>query len=255
MEPVIRRDLPPGPNAAILSTLRRDIWPSQTEAEAAVRKNKYFASWDPHVLHNYLQYGLRKIPTAVYPAASSGSVTLTTTKHQESWSYLRSNFQPLIHDKARERLLSPDLDPEKEMKNLFHRAEPGIVQEYLPYIRPSVLYIFGDESPISTASAQETMISHTGVGLGGSGGTKEGQVAKVLLPRSGHLFPMENVMECAEVVSAELSIRLNRFRSDELFLESHQSGKSERDQLVVSNEWREGVKKAPDAKRPTRERL
>lgn len=255
MEPFIRRDLPPGPNAAMISTLRRDVWPSKHEAEAAIRKNKFFASWDPRVLSKYLQYGLRKTPTAIYPAAPGGSVTLTTTKHQESWSYLRSNFEPLTHDRGTERLLSPDLDPDKESKYLFHRAEPGIVQEYLPYIRPSVLYIFGDESPISTASAQETMVSRTGVGIGGSGGIQEGQVSKISLPRAGHLLPMEKVTICAEVVSAELGKRLDQFRSDELFLASHQSRKSDRDKLVVSEKWQEGVKKARDAKRPTTENL
>lgn len=168
---------------------------------------------------------------------------------------MRSNFEPLTRDRGAERLLSPDLDPGKESKNLFHRAEPGIVQEYLPYIRPPVLYIFGDNSPISNSTAQVSMMSRTGVGLGGSGSTQEEQVAKIVLPKSGHLLPLEKVAACAEVVSFELSKRLDQFRSDELFLESHQSGKSERDDLVVSKEWQEGVKRAPNAKRPTRERL
>ena len=255
MEPLVRRDLPPGPNPATFSTFRRDIWPSQADAEAAIRKNKFFASWDPEVLISYLQFGLRKTPTAIYPAAPEGSVTLTTTKHQESWSYMRSNFEPLTHDRDIERLLSPDLDPDKESKNLFHRAEPGIVQEYLPYIRPSVLYMFGDNSPVSSVSAQEIMVNRTGVGLGGSGGIKEGQVAKVVLPEAGHLFPMEKVKACAELVSAELDKRLDQFKSNERFLQRHQSGKSERDKLVMSKEWQEGVKKTADARRSTREKL
>ena len=255
MEPLIRRDLPPGSNTAMLSTLRRDIWPSRHEAETAIRKNKYFATWDPRALGNYLVYGLRKTPTAVYPAASEGSVTLTITKHQESWSYVRSRFEPLTHDQATQRLLSPDLDQDKESRFLFHRAEPGIVQEYLPYIRPYVLYIFGDSSSTSTASAQETMMSRTGTGLSGSGGMQEGQVTKVVLPRSGHLLPMEQVTATADVASAELGKRLEQFRSEERFWKDHESGKSERHNLVVSKEWQNGVKMAADAKRPTREKL
>ena len=255
MEPLIRKGPPPGPNVAMLSTLRRDIWPSRKEAEAAIRKNKFFASWDPEVLDKYLHYGLRKTPTAIYPAAPEGSVTLTTTKHQESWTYLRSNFEPLTHDRGIERLLSPDLDLDTESKFLFHRAEPGIVQEYLPYIRPSVLYIFGDGSPVSAVSTQEILVNRTGVGLGGSGGIEAGQVAKVSLQEGGHLFPMEKVGACAELVSVELSKRLGQFKSDELFLQRQQSGKSERDKLVVSREWQEGVKRRADAKRSTREKL
>ena len=255
MEPLIRRDVPPGSNAAMLSTLRRDIWPSRHEAEAAIRKNKHFASWDSRALGNYLSYGLRKTPTAVHPAAREGSVTLTTTKHQESWTYVRSRFEPLTHDKATQRLLSPDLDQDRESKFLFHRAEPGIVQEYLPYIRPSVLYIFGDSSPISTASAQEAMMSLTGTGLGGSGGRQEGQVTKVVLPRSGHLLPMEQIALTADVASAEMGKRLEQFRSEKRFWKNHQSGKSERHNLVMSKEWQNGVKLAADVKRPTREKL
>ena len=255
MEPLIRRELPPGPNVAMPSTLRRDIWPSQKEAEAAFRKNKFFAFWDAEVLDRYLHYGLRKTPTALYPAAPKGSVTLTTTKHQESWTYLRSNFEPLTHDRGTERLLSPDLNLDIESKFLFHRAEPGIVQENLPYLRPSVLYIFGDDSPVSTVSTQEILVNRTGVGLGGSGGVEAGQVAKVVLQEGGHLFPMEKVKACAELVSAELSKRLDQFKSHETFLQCHQSGKSERDKLVVSKEWQEGVKKRPDAKRSAREKL
>lgn len=255
MEPMIQRSLPPGPNAAMLSTLRKDIWGSHAEAEAAIRKNKFFATWDGRVLDKYLMYGLRETPTAIYPLAPQGSVTLTTTKHQEVWSYLRSRFEPITDNGQRERLLSPDLNPDNESQYLFHRAEPGIVQDYLPFIRPSVLYLFGVNSPISTAPAQETMMKYTGVGIGGGGGAKAGQVAKIVVPKSGHLLPMEKVVECAAALSAELGKRLDQFKVDEAFLDGHQSGKSERDGLVVSKTWQQGVRKPSDAKRPVREKL
>ena len=255
IEPMIRRDHPPGPNAAMLSTLRKDLWPSRAEAEAAFRKNKFFTAWDPRALNNYLTYGLRETPTAIYPGAQRGSVTLTTTKHQESWSFLRSRFEPLTDDSHKERLLSPDLEPGKQRQSLFDRAEPGIVQEYLPYVRPSVLYIFGDRSPISTPSVQDTLLQRTGVGIGGSGGTEAGRVAKVVFPKSGHLLPMEQVAECAEAASVELAKRLTEYREDEAFLDRHRSGKSERDGLVVSNRWQECVRKPSNAKRMAVEKL
>ncbi|KAJ6267258.1 hypothetical protein PSV08DRAFT_380858 [Bipolaris maydis] len=67
---------------ALASAPRRDEWPK----------------WDERVLQRWLQYGLRNLPTAVYPRhiqvagteahvthedASADTVTLTTTKHQE----------------------------------------------------------------------------------------------------------------------------------------------------------------------------
>ncbi len=99
------------------------------------------------------------------------------------------------------------------------------------------------------------MMKRTGVGIGGGGGAKAGQVTKILFPNSGHLLPMENLTECAEAVSAELGKRLNQFKMDEAFLDNHQSGKSERDGLVVSKRWQEGVRKPSHAKRSMRKKL
>ncbi|KAH7555145.1 hypothetical protein BM1_07806 [Bipolaris maydis] len=71
------------------------------------RKNKYYSKWDERVLQRWLQYGLRNLPTAVYPRhiqvagteahvthedASADTVTLTTTKHQEVFTFLRPTF-------------------------------------------------------------------------------------------------------------------------------------------------------------------
>ncbi|KAJ6194049.1 toxin biosynthesis protein [Bipolaris maydis] len=71
------------------------------------RHNKYYSKWDERVLQRWLQYGLRNLPTAVYPRhiqvagteahvthedASADTVTLTTTKHQEVFTFLRPTF-------------------------------------------------------------------------------------------------------------------------------------------------------------------
>ncbi|KAJ5022949.1 hypothetical protein J3E73DRAFT_400179 [Bipolaris maydis] len=76
---------------ALASAPRRDEWPK----------------WDERVLQRWLQYGLRNLPTAVYPRhiqvagteahvthedASADTVTLTTTKHQEVFTFLRPTF-------------------------------------------------------------------------------------------------------------------------------------------------------------------
>ena len=252
---MMQKDPPPGPNAALPSTLRKEPWPSQVAAEASFRKNKFFLSWDHRVLDRYLEYGLRNTPTAIYPSEPAGSVTLTTTKHQEAWTYLRPRFEPLSNDDRVERLLAPDLDPDKEGRYLYHRAEPGLVLEFLPYVRPPVLYIYGDNSPISTPTAQDIMINNTGIELGGSGGAKAARVAKIVLQSSGHLIPMDKVTQCAQAVGTEVGKQQLRFKADEAILESFHSRKSERDGLVVSKAWQEGVRKPSTAKRPTKEKL
>jgi hypothetical protein len=56
----------------MMSTYRPDLWPSRKAAEAAFRKNKFFQSWDSRVLDKYIQFGLREVPTALYPSLLKG---------------------------------------------------------------------------------------------------------------------------------------------------------------------------------------
>ena len=163
------------------------------------RKSKFFRTWDPRVLERYLEYGLRDVPPAIYPISGDvklGAVTLTTTKHQESWTYLRSNFLPLTADSdpsssSIEQLVFPDIRPDVEGLYLFHRGEVGILEPLLPILRPSVLYIFGELSPMSTPALQDRTMSITGTAVGGSGGTTRGKVKKVVLEKGSHIVPCE----------------------------------------------------------------
>ncbi|KAL8950990.1 MAG: hypothetical protein Q9222_003005 [Ikaeria aurantiellina] len=250
IEPMIQKELPPGPNAAMLSTFRPDIFPSIEDAHNSIRRNKVFASWDARAVNGYIKHGLRQIPTALYPVskiAPVGAVTLTTTKHQEAWTYLRPNFQARIDSNdgpaldRRELLLSPDLDAESEGTFLFHRAEPGIVESSLPFVRPSVLYMFGAQSPLSPPEKRKAKLEGTGVATGGNGGHKYNMVSAEVFPGASHLLPWEKVKECAEAVAVWLATQLKRFQADEQFLADHPSGKSERDMQVISKQWQKGV--------------
>ncbi|KAL8864217.1 MAG: hypothetical protein Q9174_007431, partial [Haloplaca sp. 1 TL-2023] len=109
------RGPPAGPNIALPTTFRRDKWSNKDEAAVAFKKNPLFRTWDPRVVDKYVEFGLRELPTALYPSPSPSSqdtkhttknmtegssegerdatekgVTLTTTKHQEAWSFTRS---------------------------------------------------------------------------------------------------------------------------------------------------------------------
>lgn len=180
IEPVIQQDPPSGPNAAFLSSYWPDCWSFRDAAAESFRKIS-FKNWDSRVLDKYVLYGLRKTLTAIYPthSATSGAVTLTTTKHQEAWTYVRSNFasQSVDANNRQEQLLSPDFDSNSGVRTyVFYRAECIQAWEGLPRICPSILWIFSAQSPFNTPVLQDEKMAHSGTGVGGSGGEGVGKV-------------------------------------------------------------------------------
>ncbi|KAE8141087.1 hypothetical protein BDV38DRAFT_279536 [Aspergillus pseudotamarii] len=84
----------------------------------------------------------------------------------------------------------------------------------LPQLRPSVLYIFGERSKISTPPLRREMLEMTGSGVRGSGGTHRERVKEVVLP-TGHLVPMENALECARVSASLSHSEVSRWETDQ----------------------------------------
>lgn len=260
IEPVIQRDSPSGPNAALPTSYRPDLWSSRSKAERSFRNNPFFKVWQPRVLDKYLQYGLRDTPTALYDSSSEatpGAVTLTTTKHQEAWSYVRSNFAPksLDPNDPTQRLLSPDLDPTNEGAYLFHRAESILALQGLPHLRPSVLWVFGSQSPINTPELQDEKMALSGTGLGGNGGVITGRVERVIIQDAAHMVPFEKVEDCAVALADWLKKQMGEFKAAKKFHEEFERGKSERDMLAVSKQWLKGVRQKSDTKRPLKGKL
>jgi pimeloyl-ACP methyl ester carboxylesterase len=241
----------------MMSTYRSDLWPSREAAGAAFRKNKFFQTWDSRVLDKYIEFGLRRVPTALYPtpveggAVSPNAVTLTTTKHQEAWNYVRPNFDP--QDEYTDRLLSPDLD--WQVQYYFARPEASIVYADLPHLRPSVLYIWGSKSGLTSPQWEAEKLRLTGTGVGGSGGVPAGKVQKVVIDGFGHLVPCEQVGVCAEYAADWLEQWLKQYRTDEQFYRNHDSKKSAQDMLVTSDEWKKRVRQPPKTPRPVKGKL
>ena len=260
MEPVIQRNPPPGSNAALPTSYRPDLWSSRTKAEMSIRKSPYFKVWQPRVLDKYLQYGLCATPTALYASSNEappGAVTLTTTKHQEAWSFLRSNFapQPLDPYDPIEGLLSPDLDLANGGKLLFHRPESVLALEGLTRLRPSILWIFGSQSPINTSELQDEKMVLSGTGLGGNGGVKAGKVEKVIIQGAAHNLPFEKVEDCAVVLARWLEKQIDGFNAAKKFYEEFERGRSERDMLAMSKQWLKNVRQPSDSERPVKGKL
>lgn len=278
VDPVIQRQVSVSGNVtpAHASARRRDRWPSREDAAKSMLKSKFYQSWDPRVFDRWIQYGLRDLPTNLYPdsAASPGplpaavstdpsttpapptprEVTLTTTKHQEVMTFLRPNFpfragidtEPASAEfteqnpAAVNRRTHPDLVACPTPQAPFYRGESMLVFRQLPFLRPSVLYIFGSLSFLTLDPAQiAEKMELTGTGPGGSGGAKEGRVANVMVQGAGHLIPMEKVEESAQHVASWVGKEMARFWDGEKRTEAEWAGRQGVQRRVLSERFME----------------
>lgn len=266
IEPIIRIDPQPagGADWTRASTFRRDIWPSRSIAAASFDKSPFYSDWDPRVRTLWNEFGLRDLPTAIYPSATSSAnnsnsnqsdsqssetpVTLTTPKHQEVFSFLRPNFAPVkvdpdtgrpIFDRSTHPDLDFDLDP--ETTHPFYRPESTSTFHNLPFLRPSALYIFGGTSEVTPAAWRASAMETTGVGVGGSGGVKEGRVKDVVAEGVGHLVPMIAPAICAEKTGDWLEVEMRRWSEEEERWKRGWLGRTKRERMVVSEEWKRRV--------------
>ncbi|KAF2120708.1 Alpha/beta hydrolase family-domain-containing protein [Lophiotrema nucula] len=290
IDPVIQRRVSVSGNVspAFSSAMRRDRWPSREAAALAMKKNKFYQAWDDRVFDRWIQYGLRDLPTKLYPASSSTpgpvpatvsseptttpnpphprEVTLTTSKHQEVMTFLRPNFPFRAGDLepssseystsnlgALNRRTHPDLSPSDTPQQPFYRGESMIVFQQLPHLRPSVLYVFGSESFL-TASPEiiEEKMAMTGSGTGGSGGRAEGRVAQVMVQDAGHLIPMEKVEKTAEHAADWINKELVRWRQHERLTEEEWGTKEGIERSVLSDRFVEELKGTMQGQMPRR---
>lgn len=209
---------------AVASTKRRDKWPSRKAAEASFKQSKFYQGWDPRALDLWIKHGLRDLPTLIYPDADNShstkhiepEVTLTTTKHQEVFTFMRPKFATADYPSASlhpNPVTHPDVIPEEGYFGSFYRSEMYMTFRQLPHLRPSVRYIFGELSYLSTPAAMADKLAVTGIGAGGSGGTKAGRVQKHILKGVGHLIPMEAPGDTADACRDWLVPELERWKA------------------------------------------
>lgn len=254
IDPVVSRKASPRGNwsPAQLSSIRRDRWPSRKAAEESFKKSKFYQAWDPRVLALWVKYGLRDLPTKVYDDTAEArpyepqekEVTLTTTKHQEVFTFLRPTPKTsmLVDLGLPERLTHPDFDPALK-DQLFYRAEGIRTFENLPYLAPSAFYVFGEHSDLSTPSAMNDNLDNTGTALGGSGGVAAGRVQHVLLKGTGHLIPMEKVDETARVCTEWLDGEMKRWKDDEEMKMAVWAKVPEREKFTINEKMNEALGK------------
>lgn len=217
------------------------------------------------MLQRWLQYGLRNLPTAVYPRhiqvagteahvtheedAATDAVTLTTTKHQEVFTFLRPTFDAHAYPGLGAQLGGPnsaayaDYTPEAALPGQpLERAESVVAFHMLPYVRPSVLYVFGSESHYTACEPTADKVESTGVGIGGSGGAAKGRVAEVTVQGVGHLIPMEAVDETAEVSVKWLGDEMAAWREKEIVERSEWAYIPDEQKRTISDQYLEALR-------------
>lgn len=170
------------------------------------------------MLDRWVEFGVRdvgggEVKRITGEDGKGGEVTLSTTRHQENFTYYRPSHQAfdaegkkLIHPE-----LVPDLDPNSPNPDYpFYRAEPSIVLSQLPTLRPSVLYILGETSNVATPELVSHRLRITGQGPGGSG-----RVDSVTLEGRGHLIAMEVPGECARLAGGWMKSEVARWWAGE----------------------------------------
>lgn len=226
MEPVISPDIltGKGPLLAVISLKRRDTWKSRA---AAIEKAKStHRGWDKRVLDRWILHAYRDLPSKTttrenLTAQVERPVTLTSSKYQEVLQYLRpnpsshgalgedSNLNTPPHDD----LLYPDIIGPPETTRQFYRYEPILAWKMLKHLRPPVLYVMGQSSPIAAPETREKILKRTGTGIGGSGGVKALRVVENIIPGS-HQLPLENVLETAAAIGPWIGNSVRRWKED-----------------------------------------
>lgn len=197
IDPILGMDtMATGQRLIGMAAIKPDLFPSREVARKGFQRA--FKAWDRRAFRRWLEFGLRDTPTLLYPEA--GKVTLTTTKANEAWSYARPHFDRPSEDGKKSKtdwIKYPDADPAMRP---FYRPEGLEAWGMLPRIRPDVLYIYPQHTATSAGSKDETP-NRTGTAVGGSGGAKEGRVARATLQNAGHLCPFEVPSACAEAIA------------------------------------------------------
>jgi hypothetical protein len=158
-------------------------------------------------------------------------VTLTTSKHQEVFTFMRPNLPPLSNSPP-VTLTHPDI-PLQGPNSPFYRPEPTITFHNLPFLRPSVFYIFGEHSDLSAKEFSDAKMATTGTGVGGSGGAAAGRVVEILIKGTGHLIPMEKVDETGLNAAGWIGKEMGRWRANEEILKKQWDSTPEKEKYTL----------------------
>ena len=119
----------------------------------------------------------------------------------------------------------------------------------LPFVRPSVHFVFGETSYLSPPSAQDRKLEVTGTGTGGNGGITQGKVGKAVMRGLGHLVVFEKPGEVAGAVGKWIKEWYRGWLKEEEFWREYKSKTSDESMLRTSKAWVEALRLPVDTLR------
>ncbi|CAP86295.1 Pc20g09660 [Penicillium rubens Wisconsin 54-1255] len=204
------------------ATHRRDSWPSREAAVETFSRSPIYKTWDRRVLQNWVRYGLRDIPSPHLSGdklhgTKKPPVSLATSRYQEATSFARPYYDNSTvgeNNLANRTFSHPDLDPALVTSFPFYLPGPSQLFEQLPHVRPSILYVFPEKSPMCLPALCKDKLGHTGTGIGGSGGLSAGRVRSTYMEGFGHLVAQEAPTECAKRAARWIGPEIKRWQDE-----------------------------------------
>jgi hypothetical protein len=87
-----------------------------------------------------------------------------------------------------------------------------------------------------------------GIGVGGSGGVKEGRAKEVVLEGIGHLVAMEAVEQCADAASEWIGVEMRRWRESEAKFNAEWGKMTRQQKSQISEKYKEMMGGPPQRK-------
>lgn len=195
------------------------------------------------MLDRWIEHGVRPVSAADDGAGGEGAgeeVTLTTSKHQETFTYIRPSWP--AYDAAGARLVrpdaAPDLDPSPQGHPTFpfYRPEGPSTMARLPSLRPAALYVVGVRSAMAAPDICRDRVARTG------------RVREVRHPDRGHLIPMEDPRFCAAHAADWATAVLDQWWAEERRFDDW-ARRPPADKVTVGDDFRRhlGIAHAPRA--------
>ncbi|KAL4967214.1 Alpha/beta hydrolase family-domain-containing protein [Aspergillus stella-maris] len=229
---------------AARATTQRDLWRTREEAASEFKSHPFWRTFDERVLEKWSQYGLRNLPTQLYPLSSyynESAVTLTTTKAHEVFLHVRPDYvdrRTGIHRGNFEHDTNPDdYSVSKPLGALpFYRDEPAQIFHRMKYFTPVVLHIFGHRlySHFKKKGTEDGMLWQNCSPLGRN--------ARVASLPSRDMAPLDMVKETANL-SAEFTSHRVVSREDRLaHFKSVWQDVPQQQQVQLDEQWQEAMK-------------